>query len=75
MYIYTKYVSVGTQSFLHACMCTQQFIWTRPTEDSVVQTHVFECFKDYLNTYLDMVKKAQPVTDPAQLQAIRWVCI
>ena len=46
------------------------FLWTRPQEDQVVQTHVFEAFKDYLNRYLDLVEAAQPETDPKKLEEI-----
>lgn len=47
------------------------FLWSRPKEDEVVETHVFEAFKDYLHGYLDMVAEAEPVTDPAKLAEIR----
>lgn len=47
------------------------FIWSRPTEDSDVETHVFEAFKDYLNHYIDFVNKAEPVTDPERLKEIK----
>jgi phycoerythrobilin:ferredoxin oxidoreductase len=47
------------------------FLWSRPSEDETVETHVFEAFKDYLNAYLDFVDKAEPVTDPDELAAIR----
>lgn len=47
------------------------FIWSRPTEDSVVETHVFEAFKDYLNHYIDFVLAAKPVEDPAKLAEIK----
>lgn len=47
------------------------FIWSRPSEDEVVETHVFEAFKDYLNHYIDFVKKAEPVTDPDRLKEIK----
>lgn len=47
------------------------FLWSRPSEDDVVETHVFEAFKDYLNHYLDFVSKAQPVEDPEVLQKIK----
>lgn len=46
------------------------FLWTRPQEDSVVQTHVFEAFKDYLNRYIDMVLAAEAETDPKKLEEI-----
>lgn len=47
------------------------FLWSRPTEDDTVETHVFEAFKDYLNHYLDFVEQAEPVTDAAALQKIK----
>jgi phycoerythrobilin:ferredoxin oxidoreductase len=46
------------------------FLWTRPQETSVVQTHVFEAFKDYLKAYLDFVEQAQPITDLQHLASI-----
>ncbi len=46
------------------------FLWTRPQETSVVQTHVFEAFKDYLKVYLDFVEQAQPIIDPQHLASI-----
>ncbi len=56
------------------------FLWTRPSEDTVVQTTVFEAFKAYLDAYLTLVDQAEPVTDPddlnriyqAQLQYLRY---
>jgi phycoerythrobilin:ferredoxin oxidoreductase len=47
------------------------FLWSRPSEDETVETHVFEAFKEYLHAYLDFVEKAEPVTDPQELEAIR----
>lgn len=47
------------------------FIWSRPSEDETVDTHVFQCFKDYLHKYLDLVAAAEPVTDPAKLREIK----
>lgn len=47
------------------------FLWSRPTEDSVLETHVFDAFKDYLHAYLDFVEKAEPVTDKAKLAEIK----
>lgn len=47
------------------------FLWTRPKETQVVQTRVFEAFKDYLRAYLDFVKQAEPVTDSQQLEEIQ----
>jgi phycoerythrobilin:ferredoxin oxidoreductase len=46
------------------------FLWTRPQENEVVTTTVFGAFKDYLNTYLDLVESAQPITDGKKLQNI-----
>ncbi len=46
------------------------FLWTRPSETSTVQTHVFEAFKAYLQAYLDFVDAATPVTDPLYLEQI-----
>jgi phycoerythrobilin:ferredoxin oxidoreductase len=47
------------------------FLWTRPKETAVVQTHVFEAFKDYLRAYLDFVEQAELVTDSQQLAEIQ----
>jgi phycoerythrobilin:ferredoxin oxidoreductase len=47
------------------------FLWSRPSEDEAVETHVFEAFKDYLNQYLDFVDAAEEVTDPEELAQIR----
>jgi phycoerythrobilin:ferredoxin oxidoreductase len=46
------------------------FLWTRPTETEVVETRVFEAFKDYLHAYLDFVAVAEPVS-PEQLSQVR----
>jgi phycoerythrobilin:ferredoxin oxidoreductase len=46
------------------------FLWTRSKDNAVVETHVFEAFKEYLQAYLDFVDQATPVTEPDQLQAI-----
>ncbi|MDY7022211.1 MAG: phycoerythrobilin:ferredoxin oxidoreductase [Cyanobacteriota bacterium] len=46
------------------------FLWTRPTEIEVVQTQVFEAFKDYLNAYLNFVEQAQPITDSQKLAEV-----
>jgi len=46
------------------------FLWTRPKENEVVETHVFEAFKAYLKAYLDFVDQAEPVTTPQGLAAI-----
>jgi phycoerythrobilin:ferredoxin oxidoreductase len=47
------------------------FLWTRPQQNDVVETHVFNAFKDYLREYCDFSDRAVPVTDPEQLQAIK----
>ena len=46
------------------------FLWTRPTQTEVVETHVFDAFKAYLQAYLDFVEQAEPVTSPTKLKAI-----
>lgn len=46
------------------------FLWTRPQKTEVVQTQVFEAFKDYLGVYLDFVAEAEPVTDSQRLEEI-----
>lgn len=46
------------------------FLWTRPSETSTVQTHVFDAFKAYLQAYLDFVDAATTVTDLSYLEQI-----
>ncbi|NEP16611.1 MAG: phycoerythrobilin:ferredoxin oxidoreductase [Leptolyngbya sp. SIO4C1] len=46
------------------------FLWTRPSETSVVETQVFNAFIDYLDAYLDFVEQAQPVQDAQRLAEI-----
>jgi phycoerythrobilin:ferredoxin oxidoreductase len=46
------------------------FLWTRPQQTEVVETHVFDAFKDYLQAYLDFVDRAAPVTDGQALKEI-----
>ncbi|CCH64563.1 Phycoerythrobilin:ferredoxin oxidoreductase PebB [Richelia intracellularis HM01] len=47
------------------------FLWTRPKETRIVETIVFEAFRDYLQAYLDFAEQAEPVKDPRNLQAIK----
>jgi len=47
------------------------FLWTRPTETSVVEKRVFDAFRDYLQAYLDFVDQAEPVTDEQHLEEIK----
>lgn len=46
------------------------FLWTRPRDTELVETHVFAAFKDYLRMYLDFVEQAEPITDPELLRKI-----
>jgi phycoerythrobilin:ferredoxin oxidoreductase len=46
------------------------FLWTRPQKTEVVETHVFAAFNDYLQAYLDLVDRAEPVIDPQALAEI-----
>ena len=46
------------------------FLWTRPQETEVVQTRVFEAFKDYLQAYLDFVDQAEPARERQRLEEI-----
>lgn len=46
------------------------FLWTRPAQTEVVETHVFAAFKAYLGAYLDFVDRAEPITDPQALRQI-----
>ncbi|NEP06647.1 MULTISPECIES: phycoerythrobilin:ferredoxin oxidoreductase [unclassified Okeania] len=47
------------------------FLWTRPQKNELVETRVFEAFKDYLQAYLIFVKQAQPITDVEKLAEIK----
>lgn len=47
------------------------FLWTRPKENALVETHVFNAFKDYLQAYLDFCDRAEPITDVSQLAEIK----
>jgi phycoerythrobilin:ferredoxin oxidoreductase len=46
------------------------FLWTRPQQNEVVETQVFDAFKAYLQAYLDFVDQAEPITDAALLKEI-----
>jgi phycoerythrobilin:ferredoxin oxidoreductase len=46
------------------------FLWTRPSDTAIVETTVFNAFKDYLNAYLDFVEQAEPTTDPSERETI-----
>ena len=46
------------------------FIWTRPSDTEVVETQVFDCFKDYLDLYIDFVQRAEAISDPNELARI-----
>lgn len=46
------------------------FLWSRPKETDLVQTRVFDAFKDYLAAYLDFAHQARPTTDPVRLADI-----
>lgn len=47
------------------------FLWTRPSEDTVVETTVFDAFKAYLDAYLTFVDQAEPITETDELNHIR----
>ena len=47
------------------------FLWTRPKDTALVETKVFEAFKDYLSIYIDFVEQAQPVADGERLARIK----
>lgn len=47
------------------------FLWTRPEKTEVVQTRVFEAFKDYLDAYLDFVDRAEAASDRQRLEEIK----
>jgi phycoerythrobilin:ferredoxin oxidoreductase len=46
------------------------FLWTRTQDTAVVETHVFEAFKDYFQAYFDFVEQAEPVKDAHRLSEI-----
>jgi phycoerythrobilin:ferredoxin oxidoreductase len=46
------------------------FLWTRPQETELVETKVFEAFKDYLRLYLDFVQQAEIIKDSQHLATI-----
>lgn len=46
------------------------FIWTRPSDTEVVETQVFDCFKDYLDLYIDFVQRAEAISNPNELARI-----
>jgi phycoerythrobilin:ferredoxin oxidoreductase len=46
------------------------FIWSRPTADGALETHVFEAFKDYLHAYMDILDNAKPVEKAEERAAI-----
>ena len=47
------------------------FLWTRPQENEVVETTVFDAFVEYLQAYIHFVQAAEPVTDADQLATIQ----
>jgi len=47
------------------------FLWTRPQENSMVETHVFDAFKDYLKAYLDFVEQVEPISNSQELANIK----
>jgi phycoerythrobilin:ferredoxin oxidoreductase len=47
------------------------FLWTRPQETELVETKVFEAFKDYLRLYLDFVEQAEIIKDSQHLATIK----
>ena len=46
------------------------FLWTRPQKTEIVETRVFQAFKDYLEAYLDFVEQAEPATEENDLKEI-----
>lgn len=47
------------------------FLWTRPSDTQLVETKVFEAFKDYLEAYLDFVNLAEEIRDTQELENIK----
>lgn len=47
------------------------FLWTRSTDTALVETRVFDAFKDYLALYLNFVEQAEVVTDTEALANIQ----
>jgi phycoerythrobilin:ferredoxin oxidoreductase len=48
------------------------FLWTRPEKTEIVETTVFSAFKDYLQAYVDFVKKAKLITDSDKLKQVLY---
>ena len=46
------------------------FLWTRPQKTEIVETIVFDAFKDYLEAYINFVQQAPEITDQNRLQQI-----
>ncbi len=46
------------------------FLWTRTKDNDLVETRVFDAFKEYLQAYIDFVDRAQPIADPQRLAEI-----
>jgi phycoerythrobilin:ferredoxin oxidoreductase len=47
------------------------FLWTRPQETEVVESHVLAAFQEYLSLYLTFVEQAEPVTEGRALAEIK----
>ena len=47
------------------------FLWTRPQKTELVETRVFEAFKDYLQAYLIFVKQTEQITNSEKLAEIK----
>lgn len=46
------------------------FLCTRTKENKLIETRVFEAFKDYLQAYLNFVEQAEPIASPQRLAEI-----
>ncbi|GJQ15972.1 hypothetical protein GpartN1_g7763.t1 [Galdieria partita] len=73
--IYEKYLSIlpwggdlpeEAKPFFSPC-----FLWSRPSQDQLVETHVFAAFQEYLDLYLRLVNNAVPIEDKQLLEHIQ----
>lgn len=46
------------------------FLWTRPQKTEIVETVIFEAFKEYLEAYINFVQQAPEITDKNRLEQI-----
>ncbi|EME26592.1 Phycoerythrobilin:ferredoxin oxidoreductase [Galdieria sulphuraria] len=73
--IYEKYSSLlpwggdlpeDAKPFFSPC-----FLWSRPSQDEVIETHVWDAFQEYLELYLKFVNHAVHIQDKQLLELIK----